>query len=611
MVRVRLRRFLLCALLLVLLTEGPTVAGAAKTKRRGKKKGGKLKKKKKTTINDKAVRARAYSLNMKIEEGKEVGARADIEAILEMAKASSTFSTEPLLVMLRSASLKLQSTLRDREKKAARDAERKRKQQEKWGVEASAPVASGPVFTKDQRKSRELKGSMSSNGRCTMPEYTKTSLAEAFAAGTVNLEAPFIVRDATDNLAGLQEEWTSDNLRQKKYGDVKIQYLNAKMAKIAMSQNGQAQLADKDDQNAQAMEVLQPENVDFKEYFAKCFSSRKRPGPDTEHCEQDINALRLGRDFMGQYALSAFAPIGHRQDMDSRIFEALYKADKDGSLAKIMGNKGRAQTVLDEMEKMSSRRIVFGPSGSGSSMAQIGMPYAEALVHGRRRWFLMKVEAYIKLKEKAGDDFQPGAAFGFFEDMYAELEEEFGMKASADAGLYECDQSPGDVIFVPSGLVRTSMSLSDAISYKQELLIDEEQVAQYVDARVWQPMRQQWSAAACFINPKKSLAKQAVKVGKALDTKLGGLQRIGIDGEYLANAIGQQLGGVDDVLGMLLPVSLTCHGAAISEQNRCASIKSDCDAAMQKIAKMRKTKVSWLEGKNGAATGRSRSKEDL
>ena len=606
-----MRRLLLSALVVLLLAQGP--AGAAA--KRGKKSKGKKKKNKHgaRAINDKAVRTKAYSLNMKIEEGAEAAARADIEAILAMAKASDDFSTEPLLVMLRSASLKLQSTLRDREKKAARDAERKRKQQEKWGAEAGtasaeAAAAAGPVFTKDQRKSRELKGSMSSSGRCTMPTFTKASLAEAFASGTVNLELPFMVRDATDNLAGLQEEWTSDNLRQKKYGNVQIQYLNAKMAKIAMSQNGQAQLADKDDENAQAMEVLQPEIVDFKEYFAKCFSSRKRPGPDTEHCEQDINALRLGRDFMGQYALSAFGPIGHRQDMDSRIFEALYKADEDGSLAKLVGAKDKTQIVLDEMEKMSSRRIVFGPSGSGSSMAQIGMPFAEALVHGRRRWFLMKAEAYMKLKEKAGNDFQPGAAFGFFEDMYAELEEEFGMKASAEAGLYECDQGPGDVIFAPSGLVRTSMSLSDAISYKQELLIDEAQVAQYVDARVWQPMRQQWGAAACFINPKKSIAKQTTKIGKALDTKLGGLQQIGIDGEYLASAIGQQLRGVDDVLGMLLPVSLTCHGAAISDQNRCASIKANCDVAMQKIAKMRKTKVSWL---GGTAASESKTKEDL
>eukprot|EP00946_MAST-07B_sp_MAST-7B-sp1_P004736 g4736.t1 len=585
----------------LLLAHGLPVDG----KRR--KRGGKAKGKK---INDKAVRSRAYSLNMKIEEGKEAAARADIDKILEMAKSSDSFTTEPLLVMLRSASLKLQSTLRDREKKAARDAERKRKQQEKWGSEAKAKDAApaGPVFTKDQRKSRELKGSMSSNGRCTMQEYTKTTLAKAFADGTVDLESPFMVRDATDDLAGLQEEWTSDNLRQKKYKNVKIQYLNAKMAKIAMSRNGQAQLADKDDENAQAMEVLQPEIVDFTEYFAKCFSSRKRPGPDTEHCEQDINALRLGRDFMGQYALSAFAPIGHRQEMDSRIFEALYNADKNGMLAKIVGTEEKAQRVLAQMEKMSSRRIVFGPSGSGSSMAQIGMPFAEALVHGRRRWFLMKAEAYIKLKEKAGDDFQPGAAFSFFEDMYAELEEEFGMKASADAGLYECDQGPGDIIYVPSGLVRTSMSLSDAISYKQELLIDEDQVAQYVNARVWEPMRQQWGAAACFINPKKSIAKQTRKLGKALDSKLGGLEEIGINGEYLATAISQQLGRVDDLLDMLLPVSLTCHGAAMSDQNRCTSIKADCDTAMRKFAKMRKTKVPWLDS---GKQKKSSSKDDL
>lgn len=588
---------------LLLFSQGVPANGKRKAKRKKSTGKGKIK-----TFNDKAVRSRAYSLNMKIEEGKEKAAKADIDAMVDFAKGLETFSTEPLLVMLRSASLKLQAALRDREKRKEREAARKAKQKAKWGAEAVEKSA-GPQFTKDQRRSRELKGSMSSMGRCTMKEYTSESLRSAFAAGEVNLEAPFMVRNATDGLTNLQKEWTSDNLRQNKYKAVQIQYLNAKMAKIAMSQNGQATLADKDDNKAQAMEVLQPEIVDFKEYFAKCFSSKKRPGPDTEHCEQDINALRMGRDFMGQYSLSAFKPVGHRQEMDSRIFEALYQADKDGSLAKIFGSNEKANRVIEEMEKMSSRRIVFGPSGSGSSMAQIGMPFAEALVHGKRRWFLMTTNAYIKLKEKAGDDFQPGAAFGFFEDMYAELEEEFGMKASADAGLYECDQGPGDVIFVPAGLVRTSMSLSDAISYKQELLIDEEQVAQYVDARIWQPMRQQWGAAACFINPKKPISKQTSKIGKALETKLGGLRQIGLAGDYLASAFSEQMSGVDDILGMLYPVSLTCHGASISEKNRCAAIKTDCDSKVKKIAKMRKTKISWLAKAN--EKGKSKAGEEL
>ena len=96
-------------------------------------------------------------------------------------------------------------------------------------------------------------------------------------------------------------------------------------------------------------------------------------------------------------------------------------------------------------------------------------------------------------------------------------------------------------------------------------------------------------------------------IGKALDTKLGGLEQIGINGEYLATAFSQQLGGVDGLADMLLPVSLTCHGAVISDRNRCASIKSDCDKAMRKFAKIRKTKVPWL----GTREQKQQSKEDL
>ena len=59
-----------------------------------------------------------------------------------------------------------------------------------------------------------------------------------------------------------------------------------------------------------------------------------------------------------------------------------------------------------------------------------------------------------KLRREAGEDFAPTSAFGFFEEQYAELREEFGL-ALGD-GAWECDQEPGDVFVVPAGLYRTS-----------------------------------------------------------------------------------------------------------------------------------------------------------
>ena len=68
-------------------------------------------------------------------------------------------------------------------------------------------------------------------------------LATAFQNAAVDLEAPFIVRGATDDFERLQKEWTSDKLRGKKFKDVRVRYLEPKMARVAMQQGGQAKLA--------------------------------------------------------------------------------------------------------------------------------------------------------------------------------------------------------------------------------------------------------------------------------------------------------------------------------------------------------------------------------
>jgi hypothetical protein len=361
----------------------------------------------------------------------------------------------------------------------------------------------------------------------------------------------------------------------------------------------------------------------FPEFFAKCFSKNKRPGPDTEHCEQDINALRLGRDVMGQYRLTAFNQVGLRQEMDADIYARLYTALEDGSLLKLFnGNVKMMQAFVEDMEKQSSRSIVFGPSGSGSSMKQEGMPFADGLVHGRRRWFILTPQAYMKLKKNAGDDFQPGSAFSFFEDMYAELKEEFDMQIGQAHGIFECNQAPGDIMYIPAGLIRTSLTLADSISYKQELLLGMEQVGQYVDARVWSPMRQTWNAAMCYSpleawnkkgekRKKKSASKKEFQaMATKLSQKLGGLNEIGLDPQQLVSAFEQQITSRAAKMSLLLPTVLTCKSVnklgmelggevssiPISLQHRCVSIGKDCDTKLMEHAKDMKVKVEWLSG---------------
>lgn len=67
-----------------------------------------------------------------------------------------------------------------------------------------------------------------------------------------------------------------------------------------------------------------------------------------------------------------------------------------------------------------------------------------------------------KVAEKAKEalEFQQTSAYMFFEEKLPELKEEFGLKK-----YIEGNQEVGDVIFVPPGWFRVSLSLADSISY--------------------------------------------------------------------------------------------------------------------------------------------------
>jgi hypothetical protein len=591
--------------------------------------------KKKTKIkhtNKKQTNTPMYSLRLGIDEGKEESTMSDLDKLLAFAKTEKIAT--PLQILMRTAHQKLTRALKDRIKRDKRAAERKAAQEKKFGKERNVGNNNDKKdvdvkFTTGQRQSRELKAKAP---KCNMKEYlSKSDLEKAFKDGTVNLDDPFIVRNSIDNFKEMQKEWTSDELKGQKYKSIGINYYEPKMARVMMQQGGQAKLAGKDEEGGQAMEVFDPQIVSFTEFFAKCFSKNKRPGPDTEHCEQEINALLLNRKKMGQYRLTAFKAVGYRQDMESDLFQRLYTSVDDGSLLKLFNNQEKKlNEFVQSMEKQSSRNIVFGPSGSGSSMRQEGMPFVDGLVHGRRRWFIMTPQAYTKLKKLAGDDFTPGSAFSFFEDMYAELKEEFDMSIGVEHGIYECNQGPNDIVYIPAGVVRTSLTLSDSISYKQDVLLNMNQVYQLSNQLVWQPMRQQWNGAMCY-SPvekwgkikKKSLTQnklstmtnsEMMEMAKNIHTKLGGLERIGLDPGQLVQAFSQQIQSKNSKMAMLLPTVFTCQSVNslqknspsssttidISDSNTektfniCNNIGHDCNEKLFEHAKALNTQIVWL-----------------
>lgn len=577
-----------------------------------------------------------YSLRMGVEVDQENSVMADIDKLLAYAKKEKIAT--PLQILLRTSHQKLTQAVKARRKLEDKRAERKAAQEKKFGKERAAGATTtetGPTFTSGNRQSRELKAKAP---KCNMKVYaSKAELDTAFAKNTVQLDQPFIVKNAVDGLPELQKDWTSEKLRSKQFKDIGINYYEPKIARVMMQQGGQAKIAGKDEEGGQAMEVFDPQKVSFTEFFAKCFSKNKRPGPDTEHCEQEINALLLNREVMGQYRLTAFNAVGFRQDMDSDLYNRLYTSIKDGSLLKLFGgDQSKMNTFVQIMEKQSSRNIVFGPSGSGSSMRQEGMPFADGLVFGSRRWFIMTPTAYMKLKNKAGDDFQPGSAFGFFEDMYAELKEEFDMSIGVEHGVFECVQQPGDIVYVPSGVVRTSLTTSDSISYKQDVLLNLNQVSQLGNSIVWQPMRQNWNAAMCYSpverwSKKKSKKKKSGALSKEqrkematnIQTKLGGLERIGLDPLQLVSAFEEQIASKNAKLEMLLPTVFTClsinslsrtesaQGTASvstmdgvhSVSNVCAAVGDDCNRKLFEHADQLKATITWLGKEVGTASG--------
>merc|ERR1712125_1292 len=110
----------------------------------------------------------------------------------------------------------------------------------------------------------------------------------------------------------------------------------------------------------------------------------------------------------------------------------------------------------------------FGPSGSGGKLQmEQGLPFFDVLIHGSRRWLLMKEEEMERVAKKAREalEFDKTSAYMFFEEKLPELKEEFGLKKYVEA-----NQQAGDMVIVPSGWYRVSIALADSISYHELIL---------------------------------------------------------------------------------------------------------------------------------------------
>merc|ERR1719401_1399736 len=96
-------------------------------------------------------------------------------------------------------------------------------------------------------------------------------------------------------------------------------------------------------------------------------------------------------------------------------------------------------------------------------------------------------------KAKEALEFDKTSAYMFFEEKLPELREEFGLKK-----FVEANQEAGDLVIVPSGWFRVSLSLADSISYYETILSEKATLKAVTENQVWRPQFRQYQLAYCY-----------------------------------------------------------------------------------------------------------------
>merc|ERR1711871_1226778 len=258
--------------------------------------------------------------------------------------------------------------------------------------------------------------------------------------------------------------------------------------------------------------------ISFEKYFRNCFNLKakpdfqKVPGPSTEHCEQFVRLADIDLDMADNFTLEAIKGmrwLGDMQKARSGWLKDLFDKDSEGMKAMLPkvggGDAGGTETGITwEMilaDSTSSPLLALGPSGSGEQMRQEGRDFVDGLIHGRRRWLFIDPIPFNKLRESAKEVLEPASAFMFFEQQLGELVEDYGL-GERNKAYFECNQEPGDLLFVPGSLVGVSLNLEDSISYFEHLVTSGRAARQRVDSELWNPASGQvpdgFNAVVCF-----------------------------------------------------------------------------------------------------------------
>jgi len=335
------------------------------------------------------------------------------------------------------------------------------------------------------------------------------------------------------------------------------------------------------------LQMEDPDLVKFSRYLVICHHGTPAkpmlPGQNTEHCEQTMDATDMTHNNSELQELAIFPEIKNALPLQAEFRRRMLEAGRE-ELSVILGKKA-TEKWKTRTGKMAYRYFVFGPSGSGDKLhAENGLPFYDVLIHGSRRWLLLTEDEMERVAKKAREalEFDKTSAYMFFEEKLPELIDEFGLKKHIEAS-----QQAGDLVIVPSGWYRVSLSLADSISYYETILSEKDTLAAVTDNNVWNPNFRQYQLAFCY---------------SADDMhNLPGVDKGSQFHNWLKEAISKVKN--EELISSILQILFQCGSMlALDTQMPELSVKtlSTCTPAVWK--KCRKTLVSKLKAKKSTAS---------
>jgi len=343
-------------------------------------------------------------------------------------------------------------------------------------------------------------------------------------------------------------------------------------------------------------EQLQAHMITFEKFFVNCFNLRARkdfkklPGANTEHCENTMDAAVLDKD----YSFKAFSNMSWMQDFQDA------KAEWVNSVAADVTPLIPKVVTMDQLAGTNGRLFTFGPSGSGNELRAERDSMIDGLLHGRRRWLFMNADHFHTLIEKAQHDMEPASAFVFFESQLSELQEDYNL-GRKKLPYMECNQEVGDLLYVPKGMFRTSLSLQDSSSFVQKLVTSQQELVDSINRDTWDTFSgnipSSFRAMACFNYDMTKLQQS----GLSSHTGVFGNPQQGA----MITQLMKQNFGVPQTTNMLaLGVLSSCNGLSSKFPNLladtpCSKLWQPCTNTIKENAKKMSVKIPDFLSKDG------------